>query len=300
MIFTIVVFATVAHGADNVSIQTQAAKLEALYNGKLGFSAIDTDDNAVVSYHGNVRFPMCSTWKFMIVAAILQKSMTVPDLLDKTIYFNAKDMVGGYSPYTEKYISQGMTVRELCHAAILSDNTAPNLLVKVLGGIDKVNQFARSIGDDQFRLDRLEPQLNTAIPGDVKDTTTPIAMSESINALAFSHILNLAERETLIAWLKSNNTGINRIAAGVPKGWITGDKTGTCAYGTTNDIGIVWPPNQCAPIIISVYFTQPIKDARPKDKVIQEVTSMILEHFAQTDQCLAKSLKIYDQKNGRD
>ena len=109
----------------------------------------------------------------------------------------------------------------------------------------------------------------------MRDTTTPKAMTESLNKLVFGDALELTQQDQLLAWLKGNTTGSARIRAGVPKGWLVGDKTGTGSYGTTNDIGIIWPP-QGSPIIVSIYFTQNKKDASPRDDVIASVTLIMI------------------------
>ena len=64
-----------------------------------------------------------------------------------------------------------------------------NKLIAQLGGPGGVTAFARAIGDETFRLDRTEPTLNTAIPGDPRDTTTPRAMAQTLRQLTLGHAL---------------------------------------------------------------------------------------------------------------
>ena len=273
-------------GAEQIdTIQRQLAELEAAAGGQIGVFALNTADNTRLHYRAGERFPMCSTNKVMGVAAILQKSMTDKDLLQQKITYQEKDLVT-YSPMTEKHVADDMTVAELCAATTtLSDNSAINLLMQKLGGLEAVNAFARSIGDNAFRLDRWEPELNSAIPGDLRDTSTPEAMGESLYHLAFGDALAAHQQAQLQTWLKDNTTGDARIRAGVPTGWIVGDKTGTCAYGTTNDIGIIWPLG-CSPIVVAIYFTQNEKEAAPRDDVIAAATRLLIHAFAEMDQCL--------------
>ena len=130
-----------------------------------------------------------------------------------------------------------------------------------------MTQFARSIGDETFRLDRTEPTLNTAIPGDKRDTTSPLAMAQSLRKLALGDALAEPQRAQLVAWLKGNTTGAASIRAGLPASWTVGDKTGSGDYGTTNDIAVVWPDNH-APLILVTYFTQPQQDAKARKDVL--------------------------------
>ncbi len=259
------------------AIQKKLADLEVSSGGRIGLFVINTGDNTHLQYHAKERFPMCSTSKMMAVSAILKQSTKDRHLLQHKIAYTTKDVeLSGYAPITKNHIIDGLVISELCKAAITqSDNTAMNLLMKKLGGPEAVTSFAHSIGDNKFRLDRYEPELNSAIPGDLRDTTTPKAMTESLNKLAFGKALELTQQDQLLAWLKGNTTGSARIRAGVPKDWLVGDKTGTGSYGTTNDIGIIWPPKG-SPIVVAIYFTQNKKNAAPRDDVIASVTRILI------------------------
>ncbi|NNM59464.1 MAG: class A beta-lactamase [Legionellales bacterium] len=279
-----------AKNTQNQSIQEKLATLEASSGGRLGISAIDTANNMHIQYHATDRFPMCSTFKVMDVAAILKKSERNPHLLQQTITYTKSDIVGPWNPVTEKHLASGMSVSDLCEAATTqSDDTAANLLMKQVGDPQAVTAFARSIGDNTFRLDRWEPELNTAIPGDLRDTTTPEAMTISLQKLVFGNALALPQREQLQTWLKGTTTGHFRIRAGVPKGWIVGDKTGGGNdYGVTNDIGVIWPPH-CSPIVVTIFFTQNKKDAPHREDIVASATRILISEFERTDQCLKQA-----------
>ena len=262
---------------DLTSIQNKLAALEASSGGRIGVSALNTATNTRIQYRAKERFPFCSTSKVIGVSAILKQSMTDSRLLQQKLTYKKEDLVA-YSPITEKHLADGMTIFNLCAAAITqSDNTAMNLLIKKLGGLEAVTAFARSIGDNTFRLDRWEPKLNSAIPGDLRDTSTPAAMERSLQQLALSDALALPQRKQLQTWLKSNVTGNYRIRAGLPKAWIVGNKTGTGDYGTTNDIGIIWPPKR-SPIVVAIYFTQNKKNAVKREDIIASVTHLLISN----------------------
>ncbi|AOF14995.1 TPA: class A beta-lactamase BlaA [Yersinia enterocolitica] len=261
------------------SVDKQLAELERNANGRLGVAMINTGNGTKILYRAAQRFPFCSTFKFMLAAAVLDQSQSQPNLLNKHINYHESDLLS-YAPITRKNLAHGMTVSELCAATIqYSDNTAANLLIKELGGLAAVNQFARSIGDQMFRLDRWEPDLNTARPNDPRDTTTPAAMAASMNKLVLGDALRPAQRSQLAVWLKGNTTGDATIRAGAPTDWIVGDKTGSGDYGTTNDIAVLWP-TKGAPIVLVVYFTQREKDAKPRRDVLASVTKIILSQIS--------------------
>jgi len=250
------------------------AKLEASSGGRLGLAAIDTGSDARLAHRADERFAVCSTFKVIAASATLKRSESEPELLERRVMYAEQDLVN-YSPITKPHVASGMTVAELCAAAIdYSDNTAGNLLMKILGGPQAVTAFARSIGNDTFRLDRWETELNTAIPGDLRDTSTPASMAHSLRQLALGDALAPRQREQLQAWLRANTTGGKRIRAGVPADWQVGDKTGTGDYGTTNDIGVVWRPSG-APLVIAIYFTQQRQDASPRDDVLATAARIV-------------------------
>lgn len=274
-------FATAADLLDSppastpLSAAALLAKLEAESGGRLGVAALNTADGRRLLHRADERFPFCSTFKMMLSAAVLAHE---PALLKKRVAYRKSDLVA-YSPITEKHVGKGMTVAALCEATIqYSDNAAANLLMKQIGGPAAVTTFARSIGDTEFRLDRIETELNTALPGDPRDTTTPEAMAESLNKLLLGDALGAAQRKQLKDWMLGNTTGDTRIRAGVPAGSLVADKTGTGDYGTTNDIGVIWQPNK-APIVLVVYLTQPGKDDKARSEILAEASKIVVEAF---------------------
>jgi len=261
------------------SAEAQLAELERASGGRLGVAGFHTGSGARIQHRAHERFPLCSTFKLMLAAAVLERSAKDASLLARRIGYGKADLVS-WSPITEKHVADGMTVAELCAATVqYSDNAAANLLLKMLGGPATVTAFARGIGDQAFRLDRTEPELNTAIPGDLRDTTTPAAMSDSVQRLALGDALGTAQREQLKDWLLGNTTSTERFLAGVPAGWKVGDKTGSGSYGSTNDVGVLWPPAG-APVVLSVYLTFPQKDAKGRSDVIASATRIVVAALA--------------------
>ena len=265
-------FSTQSHA----QIHEQLASLEINAKGRLGVYAINTANHEVVAYRSNERFPMCSTHKVMAVAAMLKASEASPNLLKTVLHYDSSDLVV-WSPVTEKHLQSGMSFQALGRASItLSDNTATNLIIKWLGGPEAVTSFARSIGDERFALNRYEPELNSAIPGDYRDTSTPLAQATSLRQLVLGQILDFKTRQLLKLWLIDNATGDKRIRAGAPKNWIVGDKTGTCgSFGAIGDIGIIWPKKD-APMIMAIYFTGKNKHNQSSDVVIAKAARLVI------------------------
>lgn len=232
------------------------ARIEAGSGGRLGVAILDTATGARSGHRADERFPMCSTFKLLATGAVLARVDAGRERLDRRIRFAAADLVA-YSPVTQQHADgEGMTLAEICEAALTySDNTAANLLLAALGGPSTITAFARTLGDRVTRLDRIEPALNEAIPGDPRDVTTPGAMLADLRRLAVGDVLSAASRGQFIRWLMANKTGDERLRAGLPAGWRVGDKTGSGDHGSTNDVALIWPPDR-APILVSVYLTE--------------------------------------------
>lgn len=254
----------------------QLEELEHNFKGRLGVFALNTADGSCLTHREHERFPVCSTFKMLVAAAILELSMRTPGLMQRRIHYTQSELVT-YSPITENYVETGMTVTDICDAVMrYSDNTAANLLMKIVGGPSALTAFARSIGDIAFELSRWETELNTAIPGDQRDTSTPHAMGYSLQRLALGNILGTQERKQLQDWLLSNTTGAYCIQAGVPANWKVGDKTGSGDYGTRNDIAVIWPAER-PPIILTVYTTQHQQHAEKRNDVIASAAKIVAD-----------------------
>ncbi|WP_084529950.1 class A beta-lactamase [Nocardia crassostreae] len=257
------------------------ADLETKAGARLGVYALDTGSGHTVSYREGERFPMASTFKGLACGGLLRDHSLASGYFDQVIRYPASDLVE-FSPETEKHVEDGMTVSALCDAAItLSDNTAGNQLLKLLGGPAGFTAFLRSIGDDVSRLDRWETELNTAIPGDERDTNTAAALVSDYRKLVLGDLLGQAERKRLQDWLIASTTGGKRIRAAMPGHWVVGDKTGSPAYGSALDVAIAWPPNS-APIVIAVLTTKPQQDAKPDNDLVADAARVALETFGYT------------------
>jgi beta-lactamase class A len=252
-------------------LSRELAKIELASGGRLGVAVLDNATGIRTLHRGDERFPMCSTFKLVACGAVLAKVDAGKQHLDQRITFQKADLVT-YSPVTQHHTgAPGMSLADLCAAAIAySDNTAANLILANIGGPAGFTQFARSLGDTVTRLDRIETALNESLPNDPRDTTTPSAMLANLNSLLLGNTLSPTSRDQLIQWLLANTTGGARLRAGVPANWRVGDKTGTGDRGSTNDIGILWPPN-AKPLLVCAYLTGTTASADQRNATIAAV-----------------------------
>ncbi|WP_404426929.1 class A beta-lactamase [Thalassospira australica] len=254
--------------------------IETRLNGRIGVSILNVENGREWQYRADERFPMTSTFKLLACAAVLHKVDRGDETLDRRITFGADDLVT-YSPVTEKHVDGGMTIGELCEATLhLSDNTAANLILDVLGGPDALNAYLRDIGDDVTRLDRIEPELNAATPGDPRDTTTPDAMRATLAYLLLGDALSPELRQQLEDWLTGNQVGGPLLRAGLPDDWKIADRTGAGGFGSRAIVAVIWPPEQ-KPVIAAVYITQTSASMEERNAAIadigQEISAAVMQ-----------------------
>jgi beta-lactamase class A len=235
------------------------AELERRAGGRLGVAVMDLESGKLAGHRLDERFGMCSTFKLPLAAIILIQAQRGQLDLDTKISYSSDDLVT-YAPVVEKNLERGyMTVRELAKAAQqTSDNAAANLLLRLIGGPAGFTESLRGIGDDVTRLDRVEPDMNYVPPGEVRDTTTPAAMAATLRRFLTGHLLSDENKSLLGKWMEETGTGLNRLRAGFPDGWRSGDKTGTgIAPGMPNiynDVAVAWPDDATPSFIIAAYY----------------------------------------------
>lgn len=246
-----------ARGAWSAESAPRALKrIRERLGGRLGVHVLDSQSGRRFGIDETSRYAMASTFKLPLAAAILWQVDRGAFRLDRELVIDRKDLLPT-SPAVEAKLAAGasaMSVRELCSAIITqSDNAAANVLLAGIGGPPALTRFFReSVGDKVTRFDRIEPGLNSNVADDPRDTTTPRAMVDSLLRLFTQDVLSLPSRALLIDWMTQSRTGMDRIRAGIPRGWQVGDKTGTGANGAVNDLAIAYPPGR-RPIFVAVY-----------------------------------------------
>ena len=254
------------------AVEARLAALERQHGGRLGVAIHDSGSGRHVAHRGDERFLMCSTFKLLLAAAVLQRVDRGEEKLDRRIVFG-KGALLEWAPVTSKHVGPpGISVSALCEAAITqSDNTAANLLLKQIGGPSALTEYARGLGDKSTLLDRYEPDLNP------HDMTTPASMLGDMEQLLLGSRLSQSSRELLIRWLLACQTGLQSLRAGIPSGWRVGDKTGQWdgnGLGANNDIAIVWPPNG-KPLLVTAYYMNHTTKPSIRKAVLAEVGRIV-------------------------
>jgi beta-lactamase class A len=262
--------ATAAKPSDP-QFETRVTQIEIETGSRIGVVAIDTANNRRIEHRPNERFLMCSTFKLLAAAAVLQRVDRREEKLDRLVHYTRADILE-YAPVTKQHVAEGgMKLGELCEAAIeQSDNTAGNLLLQTIGGPAGLTKFWRSFGDEVTRLDRIEPDLNILKAGDERDTTSPGAICGNIVRLLTTETLSGKSRELLQDWLLNSQTGATLIRAGVPKDWRVGDKTGRSGKGVTNDVAVLYSPSGTR-VFLAIYTVAPSVSEEKRSEIVANV-----------------------------
>ncbi|OBK28732.1 class A beta-lactamase [Mycobacterium asiaticum] len=255
-------------------LNSQFDQLERRYGGRVGVYVPANATTGAIAYRADERFAFCSTFKAPLVAAVLHQFPLAQ--LDKTITYTKSD-INSTSPVTEQHVETGMTVGQLCDAAIrYSDGTAANLLLDQIGGPSGFTAYLRSLGDNTSRLDQAEPELNRDPPNDERDTTSPHAIALVFQQLVLGDALPADKRAMLTDWMARNTTGGNRIRAAFATDWKVIDKTGSGDYGRANDVAVVWSPGD-VPHVIAIYtdLVAGGYDAEPNEAFVADAARIV-------------------------
>lgn len=251
------------------------AQLEETNGGRLGVAVLDTATGERSGYRPDERFPMCSTFKFLLASAVLKRVDGHRETLDRAVAIPSKLLFN--SPLTEPHAGGTMTVAALCQAILTrSDNTAANLLLETLGGPSGITSFFRSLGDTVTRLDRIETSLNESLAGDPRDTTSPTAMADDLKSVLLGNVLSQRSRDKLARWMEASLTGLERLRAKLPASWRVADKTGANGEHTSNDIAVIWPAGK-PPIIVAAYITQCTGPESKRAAMLAEIGQLVKE-----------------------
>lgn len=260
-----------AHAINTEGLQAFLKQEETRLPGKIGMSIVNANGQPIFGYRQSERFPLTSTFKVLACAALLDRLHKTSGSLDETVNIKPDELLS-YSPITKNYVAPAaITLQTLCSAAVsYSDNTASNSILTYLGGPDAITRFMRESGDDVTRLDRTEPTLNEATPGDARDTSTPERMASGLHTLLATPRLTAPHREMLEKWMRDDKVADNLLRAALPKGWAIADKTGAGGYGSRAIIAAVYPKG-AQPVYMAIYITQTDAEMKVSDGVIKKI-----------------------------
>ncbi|MBG6239715.1 beta-lactamase class A [Mycetocola sp. CAN_C7] len=230
------------------------------------------------TYRGGDAFPMCSLFKTLVVARLLRDHAYDDEFWKRRVSFR-EDQIVENSIICDADEDRNMSVEELADAALrFSDNTAGNLLLELIGGPLQIGAYATSLGARSTRLDRWEPELNEAIPGDLRDTSTPSDIRKLYETVLLGEALSTLGQARLRAWMLRNATAGKRLGAALPPGSELADKTAAGGFGVVSDAGVVWQEGH-TPLTIAVMTRTDDADAPNDNSVVARAGKLIIEEL---------------------
>jgi beta-lactamase class A len=253
------------------------ASIERRYHARIGLAVFDSRGYLVIKHRSLERFPLASIQKLLLVMTFLAKVDAAQESLTRRVQITEAELDHSYSKITDRY-PHGVTlpISELCALTIIdSDNTAADVLTKVVGGPHVVTKYIRSLDIRDVNVDRFERELpKSADVSEVRDTATPEATAQLALMLITKSPLSPASTRQLLSWMYATRTGDTRFRAGVPTGWRVADKTGSYK-NAANDVGILYPPSPHRPIAVACYV-HGVATTDEGSRAIAEITRAVV------------------------
>ena len=260
------------------AIVQQIKQVEKQLGARVGVSVYDTANKDLWHYNGDSRFPLMSTFKALACAKLLLDVEKGIQSFDTSVVITSSSLIE-WSPVTKKLVGESYSLKQACSSAmIMSDNTASNIVLEGINGPKSLTQFMQSIGDDVTRLDRIEPDLNEALDGDERDTTTPNAMVKSLNKLLFGKVLSEQSKTQLKQWMIDNKVTGSLLRSVLPPNLLIADRSGSGGFGSRAITAAVWSDRR-SPIIISIYLTQTEATFAQRNKAIADIGKEIFAQY---------------------
>lgn len=244
------------------SFEQRIAELADGDKGRIGVAALDLTTGEQVAVLGDQLFPMASTSKIAIAATYLE-------MVEQGSYSLTSEFPLLIPVRSAKFSSPAAPVREGNHMPAIdlieimvtrSSNPATDALLAAVGGPDKVNEWMRRQGINDFSIDRDiatlvrdDGEYDPANWIDPRDSATPIAMVRLLKGLYNGDFLSDQSRRVLLGAMSRTVTGKRRIVAHMPDEARVSHKTGSL-NNTSSDIGLIESPDGRA-IAVAIYVT---------------------------------------------
>lgn len=297
------------------AVRAEIANISKSIDGVVGVAAWRLDGRgARVLVNADQQYPMASTFKVPIAGTVLSQVDSGRLKLDQLVPVDP-NMVVDSEGLAETFHHPGVSVsvENLLELMLtVSDNTATNMLEKLVGGPAVVTQWVRSQGIAGLRVDRdtagmirdfyglppgpsfpasLEAGLKSnpnleekgdkpdaAFDNDPRDTSSPTAMAELLERIYTGKALSPSSTNLLREIQERNTTGKARIRARLPQGTTVAEKTGTIG-GTVNNVGVISLPNNAGKLIVAVFIKKSSKPVEDRERVIADISRALYDYY---------------------
>jgi beta-lactamase class A len=275
-------------------------QIAATIHGNVGVAVLLLGSNDLTLVRGNDRFPMHSVYKLPIAMAVLHEVDLGRMRLDQPVLLRPDDLAppAVYSPIREQYPHGGvaLTVEQLLSEMIeLSDSTASDLFLRLLGGPAAVTRYLRSVGIDDVVVATTEREMAADDLAQYRSWATPLGMVRLLRALHDEHPISDSSRAKLIQWMTDAQTGPNRLKGQLPAGTVVAHKTGTAPTNrgltrATNDVGYIHLLDGRI-LAVAVFISDSPDETAARERVIAEVARAVWDHYTSGDPFVPSTLE---------
>jgi beta-lactamase class A len=257
-------------------------------NATIGVSIKGIEDKDTLNINGNLNVPLMSVFKFHIALATLNLVDKGKLSLTQKIFIKKEDLhEDTWSPIRDEYPNGNMylTLDQLLRYTVShSDNNGCDILLKLIGGTETVQNFINKQGIKDFTIKVNEQEMRTWENLYI-NRTTPLATTELLEKFYKRKILKKKSTNYLYQIMVECSRGITWMKAGLPQGTELAHRTGISGTNENNlraamnDIGIVKLLNG-KHLIISIYLKDITETKENTEKIITDITKAAWNYYS--------------------
>ena len=284
LVLPLVLLALASAAPDPAPAHPVVAAARAAETGGLvaGVSYLHLESGRAASWRGAETFQMASVFKLPVAIAVLDAVEKGTLRLDREVEVKEADRQEVGPLYDEWKPGMRVTVARMADVMLVdSDNTAADLLIRLLGGPAAVEKTIVSKGVSGIRISLDEKGLGAAMKKDLaalergaQNGTSPDAMAGLLARLFKGELLSKASTDRILDSMRRCATSGRRFRAGLPKGAEVFDKTGTMRL-SSNDVGILTLPDGSHAVL--AVFTRGGTGAEAREKAIASIAKAAWE-----------------------
>lgn len=275
--------------AQNTALKKQILQITKGKDATVAVSVLDLENNKSVHINGNTKLPMLSVFKFHIALAVLNEVDRGKLILDQKIFIKKSDLLENtWSPIRERFPDGNieMPLGELIKYTVAeSDNNGCDILLRLIGGTQTVQNFIDSKGIRNFTIKADEEQMHKGFEFMYLNVTTTNSANQLLKDFFDKNIVSKISTDFLMTTMLGTSTGRNKIVAQLPENIPVAHKTGSSGKnekGLTiaeNDIGIVTLPDG-RHYAISVFVSNSIESEATNTKMIADISKIVFDYFS--------------------
>ncbi len=258
-------------------------------NATVAVSVLDFETNKSINVNGDEKLPMLSVFKFHIALAVLDLVDQEKLNLDQKIFIKKSELLENtWSPIREKYPNGDieMPLSELIKYTVAqSDNNGCDILLRLIGGTETVQNFINSKGIKNFQIQANEEEMHQSFKVMYANFTTTSSANNLLKKFYDGKVISKSATDFLMKIMIETTTGTNKILALLPKGTEVAHKTGSSGKdnkGLTiaeNDIAIITLPNG-KHYAISVFVSDSMENSETNTKMIADISKIVFDYFS--------------------